>query len=189
MNLNATEGPTSRGGLATLGGGCFWCTEAVFSELRGVLKVQSGYAGGQVVNPSYEQVTTGTTGHAEVVQVTFDPAQISYAEVLEIFFTTHDPTTLDREGNDVGPQYRSVIFYHTENQKTVASQVIAKFEGDKIFDNPIVTTIEPFTAFYQAEGFHDRYFALNPELAYCRIIIVPKIRKLREHFRDKIREP
>ncbi len=188
MNLSDTETPTLPGECATLGGGCFWCTEAVFSELRGVLKVQSGYAGGQGVNPSYEEVTTGTTGHTEVIQVTFDPAQLSYAEVLEIFFTTHDPTTLDRQGHDVGSQYRSVIFYHSENQKRVASQVMAKFEADKIFDAPIVTRIVPFTAFYEAEEYHHRYFALHPELAYCRVIIAPKIQKLREHFRDKLRE-
>lgn len=189
MNVNNNDDSVDSEELATLGGGCFWCTEAVFSELRGVKKVQSGYACGHVDNPSYEQVTTGTTGHAEVIQITFDPTQVSYADLLHIFFTTHDPTTLNRQGNDVGPQYRSVIYYHSDDQKTTAMRIKAEFEEKKIYGAPLVTQIEPYTSFYIAEEYHHDYFAKHPELAYCRIIIAPKVRKLRKLFQDKLKVP
>jgi peptide-methionine (S)-S-oxide reductase len=187
MEQNPFSNLSKRTEKATLGGGCFWCTEAVFSELRGVLKAESGYAGGEVVNPTYQQVTTGTTGHAEVNQVTFDPSIITYREILEIFFTTHDPTTIDRQGNDIGPQYRSVIFYHSTSQKATAEAVKKEFEEESVYDDPIVTQIEPFTTFYIAEEYHRDYYTRNPELAYCRIIISPKVRKLRKIFRDKLK--
>ena len=159
---------------ATLGGGCFWCIEAAFNEIRGVVNVESGYAGGELDSPTYEQVCTGTTGHAEVVKVTFDPSIISFREILEIFFTAHDPTTLNRQGADVGNQYRSVIFYHNEKQKEVAEQVIAELNAAKVWDDPIVTQVEPFKNFYKAEEYHRKYFSRHPEAAYCRTIITPK---------------
>jgi peptide-methionine (S)-S-oxide reductase len=173
--------------VATLGGGCFWCIEAAFDEIRGVVKVESGYAGGEVESPTYEQVCTGTTGHAEVVQVAFDPNVVSFKEILEIFFTAHDPTTLNRQGADVGTQYRSVIFYHDTKQKETAEQVIAELEGAKVWDSPIVTRIEPFKNFYKAEEYHKRYFSRHPEAAYCRVVIAPKIAKLREKYREKLK--
>ena len=174
--------------VATLGGGCFWCIEAAFDEIRGVDIVESGYAGGTTVSPTYEQVCTGTTGHAEVVQVTFDPNIISFKEIMEIFFTTHDPTTLNRQGADVGTQYRSVIFYHNEKQKEVAEQVIAELEAAKIWDKPIVTQVEQFKKFYKAEEYHRGYFGLHPEAGYCRVIIAPKIAKLRKKYREKLKK-
>jgi len=174
---------------ATLGGGCFWCIEAAFNEIRGVVNVESGYAGGELASPTYEQVCTGTTGHAEVVQVTFDPHIISFREILEIFFTAHDPTTLNRQGADVGNQYRSVIFYHNEKQKEVAEQVIAELNAAKVWDNPIVTQVEPFKNFYKAEDYHRKYFSRHPEAAYCRIVIAPKIAKLRKEYREKLKKP
>ena len=160
---------------ATLGGGCFWCIEAVFNEIRGIVNVESGYAGGELASPTYEQVCTGTTGHAEVVQVTFDPDIISFKEVLEIFFTVHDPTTLNRQGVDEGHQYRSVIFYHNQEQKAIAEQVIDEFSAVKFWDAPIVTQVEPFKFFYRAENYHRRYFGRHPEATYCKTIIAPKI--------------
>ncbi len=169
---------------ATLGGGCFWCLEAIFSELRGVEKVVSGYAGGSVPSPSYGEVCTGTTGHAEVVQITFDPRIISFRGLLEVFFTMHDPTTLNRQGSDVGTQYRSVVFYHTSEQEKIAREVIAKLEGAKVWDAPIVTEIEPFTAFYPAEEYHLEYFKRNPEQLYCRAVIAPKVAKFRRQYRQ-----
>jgi peptide-methionine (S)-S-oxide reductase len=174
--------------VATLGGGCFWCTEAVLSELRGIEKVESGYAGGTVPNPTYEQVCTGTTGHAEVVQVTFDTSVISYKDILQIFFTMHDPTTLNRQGADVGTQYRSVIFYHNQQQKATAEQVIAETEASGIWDNNIVTQVEPFTAFYKAEEYHQEYFQNNKYQPYCQMVIAPKVAKLREHYREKLKK-
>ncbi len=162
---------------ATLGGGCFWCLEAIFNELRGVEKVESGYSGGSVPNPSYQEVCTGTTGHAEVVQITFDPEIISFKEILEVFFIVHDPSTLNRQGADVGTQYRSVIFYHTQEQEKVAKEVVAEIEAAKLWDSPIVTEIVPFTAFYPAEEYHQEYFRRNPEQPYCRIVIEPKVAK------------
>jgi peptide-methionine (S)-S-oxide reductase len=173
--------------VAMLGGGCFWCTEAVFSELKGVEKVESGYSGGSVANPSYEQVCTGDTGHAEVAQVTFDPSVISYKEILEIFFTTHDPTTLNRQGADVGTQYRSVIFYNSEEQKKTAEEVKREIEQSKIWGKPIVTEIVPLKAFYKAEDYHQNYFKDNPRQAYCQVVIAPKVAKFRKHYSERLR--
>ena len=174
--------------VATLGGGCFWCTEAVFSELSGVEKVESGYSGGSVPNPTYEQVCTGTTGHAEVVQVTFDPSVISFKEILQIFFTMHDPTTLNRQGADVGTQYRSVIFCHDEQQKEIADQVIKEVEASKIWDGHIVTGVEPFASFYKAEQHHQEYYRNNQYQPYCQIVIAPKVAKLRQHYRERLKK-
>jgi peptide-methionine (S)-S-oxide reductase len=173
--------------VATLGGGCFWCIEAAFEEIKGVVKVESGYAGGIIASPTYEQVCTGTTGHAEVVQVTFDPSVVSFKEILEIFFTAHDPTTLNRQGADVGTQYRSVIFYHDEKQKETAERVIAELDAARVWDSPTVTRIEPFKNFYKAEEYHRGYFSRHPEAAYCRVVIAPKIVKLREKYREKLK--
>jgi peptide-methionine (S)-S-oxide reductase len=173
--------------VTTLGGGCFWCTEAVFSQLKGVEKVESGYSGGALENPTYEQVSTGMTGHAEVVQITFDPDVISFKELLEIFFSTHNPTTLNRQGQDVGTQYRSVIFYHDDKQKAVAKQVIKEISDRKIFDRPLVTQLEPFKAFYKAEDYHKDYFKRHPEQSYCSLIIAPKLEKLRAHYLSKLK--
>jgi peptide-methionine (S)-S-oxide reductase len=174
--------------IATLGGGCFWCIEAAFQEIRGVINVESGYAGGKTVSPTYEQVCTGTTGHAEVVQVTFDPKIISFKDILEVFFTAHDPTTLNRQGADVGTQYRSVIFYHNERQKKIAEQVIQKFDAARVRDDAIVTTVEPLKKFYKAEDYHRKYFNRHPEAAYCRVVIAPKIAKLRKKYREKLKK-
>jgi len=174
--------------VATLGGGCFWCIEAAFQEIRGVINVESGYAGGTTASPTYEQVCTGTTGHTEVVQCTFDPNIISFKEILDIFFTVHDPTTLNRQGADVGNQYRSVIFYHNERQKKIAEQVILKFDDAKVWDDPIVTTVEPLKKFYNAEDYHRKYFDRHPEAAYCRVVIAPKIAKLRKKYREKLKK-
>jgi len=173
--------------VATLGGGCFWCLEAVFEQLMGVEKVESGYSGGTVVNPSYQQVCTGTTGHAEVVQITFDPQVITFKELLEVFFTIHDPTTLNRQGADVGPQYRSAIFYHDEGQKAVAEQVIREITEARIWDAPIVTEVTPLTAFYRAEEYHQEYFRKNPNQPYCRVVIAPKVAKFRQRYLAKLK--
>jgi len=174
--------------VATLAGGCFWCLEAVFEQLMGVQKVVSGYSGGRVANPSYSQVCTGMTGHAEVVQVTFDPNVITFRELLEVFFTIHDPTTLNRQGADVGPQYRSAIFYHSLEQKAVAEQVIQEIDAVQIWDAPIVTEVAPFTAFYKAEEYHQEYFRRNPEQAYCRVVIAPKVAKFRAQYLAKLKQ-
>ena len=173
--------------VVTLGGGCFWCIEAIFEELNGVEQVESGYSGGRVDDPTYEQVCTGTTGHAEVVQVTFDPKIISLKEILEVFFTVHDPTTLNRQGADIGTQYRSVIFYRSEEQNTLAEQVIREIQKAKLWKVPIVTELVPFKAFYKAEEYHQEYYKKNPGQAYCRIVIEPKIKKFREHYKDKLK--
>lgn len=173
---------------ATFGGGCFWCTEALFAQLRGVVEVFPGYAGGHVPNPSYEQVCTKTTGHAEVVRVRFRPAEISYEKLVEYFFLTHDPTTPNRQGNDIGPQYRSVIFYHTEAQREVAEKVKARLESQKLFPAPIVTSVEPLTTFYPAEEYHWNYFARNPTQPYCSVVIAPKVKKAREKFAPLLKE-
>jgi peptide-methionine (S)-S-oxide reductase len=173
--------------VATLGGGCFWCTEAVFSELKGIEKVESGYSGGTIQDPTYEQVCTGRTGHAEVVQITFDQTQISFKEILQIFFTSHDPTTLNRQGADVGTQYRSVIFYHDEKQKTTAERVIAEINASKIWNKPIVTELTPFQSFYEAENYHQQYFKNNSMQPYCQLVIAPKVAKLRNHYHNKLR--
>jgi peptide-methionine (S)-S-oxide reductase len=177
-----------RSEIATLGGGCFWCLEAIFNELRGVKKVVSGYSGGTVPNPSYQEVCTGATGHAEVVQITFDPLIISFNELLEVFFTIHDPTTLNRQGADVGTQYRSVIFYHTPEQKEIAKEVLAKIETAKIWDAPVVTEITAFDTFYPAENYHQEYFLHNPDQPYCRVVIEPKVVKFRKLFLTKLKK-
>jgi peptide-methionine (S)-S-oxide reductase len=174
--------------VATLGGGCFWCIEAAFEQIQGVLSVESGYSGGTTASPTYEQVCTGATGHAEVVQVTFDPATISFKEILDIFFTVHDPTTLNRQGADVGTQYRSAIFYHTKKQKETAEQVINEFEAKKVWEHPIVTQVEMFKRFYKAEEYHKQYFGRNPEAGYCRVVIAPKIAKLKKKYREKLKK-
>lgn len=173
---------------ATLGGGCFWCTEAVFLEIEGVVSVVSGYSGGNIKNPSYQQVTTGTTGHAEVVQVTFDPDVITYREILEIFFTMHDPTTLNRQGADTGTQYRSVIFYHSEQQRQVAEGFINEMNETNIFNLPIVTQLEPFTEFYEAEGYHKDYYNRNKNQGYSRFVIEPKLEKVEKKFKARIKQ-
>lgn len=175
--------------VATLGGGCFWCLEAVYQELTGVEKVESGYAGGSVPNPTYRQVCTGTTGHAEVVQITFDPSVISFRELLQVFFTIHDPTTLNRQGADVGPQYRSVIFYHDEEQKRIAQEVMAEVEAAGIWPDPIVTELAPYTTFYRAEAYHQNYFRNNPTQPYCQVVIAPKVAKFRKQFLEKLKRP
>ncbi|HZO91818.1 MAG TPA: peptide-methionine (S)-S-oxide reductase MsrA [Chthonomonadaceae bacterium] len=174
--------------IATLAGGCFWCTEAIFRDLKGVEKVEPGYAGGQTAHPTYEQVCTGTTGHAEAIQITFDPKVISYHDLLEIFFTTHDPTTRNRQGADVGTQYRSAIFYHSPEQKETALQVIKEIEAARIWPAPIVTEVVPFTNFYPAEDYHRDYFERNPEQFYCQAVIAPKVAKFREHYRNKLKQ-
>jgi peptide-methionine (S)-S-oxide reductase len=175
--------------VATLGGGCFWCTEAVLEGLRGVDKVESGYAGGAVANPTYEQVCSGTTGHAEVVRVTFDPQEISFRDLLHVFLSTHDPTTLNRQGADVGTQYRSVIFPHSPEQRATAEEVIASLDREQIWDDPIVTRIEPAAEFYPAESYHAQYYRRNPRQGYCQVVIAPKVAKLRKQFADRLREP
>ncbi len=174
--------------MATLAGGCFWCLEAIFSELRGVEKVVSGYSGGSVPNPSYREVCTGTTGHAETVQITFDPQIIAFRELLEVFFTIHDPTTLNRQGADVGTQYRSAIFYHTPEQGKIAQEVIAELEAAKIWDAPIVTEVTPLKAFYPAEDDHQEYFRRNPDQPYCWVVIEPKVAKFRKQFLAKLKK-
>ncbi len=172
---------------ATLGGGCFWCTEAVFVELRGVARVVSGYAGGHVPNPSYKQICNGNTSHAEVIQVTFDPAQLAYDDVLRLFFASHDPTTLNRQGNDAGPQYRSIILTHSPAQDEIARRVLAEIDAAQIWPAPIVTEIVPLDVFYPAEAEHQDYFARNPWSGYCQAIIAPKVRKFRKMFSDRLR--
>jgi peptide-methionine (S)-S-oxide reductase len=174
--------------IATLGGGCFWCLEAVFEGLEGVASVESGYMGGQTVDPTYEDVCSGRTGHAEVVQVAFDPAVVSFAEILEVFFVVHDPTTLNRQGNDVGAQYRSAVFYHTPVQKTAADAVIARLNGAKLWNAPIVTEVTPAAAFYPAEAYHQRYYATNPYQPYCQFVVAPKVQKFRKQFLGKLRK-
>jgi peptide-methionine (S)-S-oxide reductase len=174
--------------VTTLAGGCFWCLEAVYDELNGVEDVVSGYSGGKTPYPSYEMVCTGTTGHAEVVQLTFNPKIISFKEILEVFFTIHDPTTLNRQGPDVGTQYRSAIFYHTPEQRITAEEVIADLSGAHVWDAPIVTELKPFEKFYPAEDYHQEYFKRNPGQAYCRVVISPKVAKFRKRFLEKLRK-
>lgn len=174
---------------ATLGGGCFWCLEAAFLELRGVIDVVPGYAGGHVPNPTYEQVCTGTTGHAEVVQITFDPEELSYADLLHIFFALHDPTTPNRQGNDVGPQYRSIILYHDAIQHQTAQALIQELENSRTYTLPIVTEVQPFTAFYPAEPYHHRYYQRHPWQPYCQVVIAPKLAKLRRQFAQRLAKP
>lgn len=173
--------------VATIAGGCFWCTEAVFSIVKGVEKVEPGYTGGSVPNPTYEQVSTGTTGHAEAVQVTFDPNVISFREILEIFFATHNPTTLNRQGPDFGTQYRSAIFYHDEGQKATAEEVIAELDKEGIWEAPIVTQVEQFKAFHVAETYHKDYYKRNSNQPYCQQVITPKLAKLQQRFLGKLK--
>ena len=173
--------------IATFGGGCFWCLEAVFKELEGVIGVVSGYSGGQVVNPDYEAVCRGNTGHAEVVQVSFDPSVIRFQELLNAFFATHDPTTLNRQGNDAGTQYRSVIFYHSAEQQAAAQEMIATLSGEGIWKQPIVTEVLPAPVFYPAEEYHRDYFSRHEEQPYCRVVVAPKVAKLREKFAGRLK--
>ncbi len=179
-NLEGDRGAEDSLELATLGGGCFWCLEPIYDELEGVAKVEVGYSGGDVADPSYEHVCTGTTGHAEVVQITFDPTAVSFEEILEVFFSIHDPTTPDRQGADVGPQYRSAIFYHSDEQKETAERVIRELDAEGIWGAPIVTEVSPLESYYRAEEYHQKYFAKNPQAAYCQLVIAPKIAKFRQ---------
>lgn len=174
--------------ITTLAAGCFWCVEAIFQDVQGVQKVISGYAGGSIENPTYEQVCSGKTGHAEAVQITFDSTIISYADLLYIFWRTHDPTTLNRQGADVGTQYRSVIFYHTDEQKRIAEQSKQETDASDLWPEPIVTEISPFTNFYEAEAYHHNYFRRNPNQPYCRAVIDPKVQKFRKTFQEKLKE-
>ena len=188
VNAMSNQTTIEGGKLATFGSGCFWCTEAIFLDVKGILKVESGYSGGTVKNPTYKQVCTGTTGHAEVIQLTYDPAIISYEELLEIFWHTHDPTTLNRQGNDVGPQYRSVIFYHDEGQRNLAEHYKSRLIEEKVYDNPVVTEITPFETFYVAEDYHQNYYALNGNAPYCTFVIQPKLEKFRKVFAEKLKK-
>ncbi|MHA2272336.1 MAG: peptide-methionine (S)-S-oxide reductase MsrA [Candidatus Hodarchaeales archaeon] len=172
--------------LATFGGGCFWCTEAIFQQLEGVESVVSGYSGGTVKDPSYEEISTGRTGHAEAVQIHYDPEKINYEELVEVFFKTHDPTTLNRQGNDIGTQYRSVIFYHSEEQKASVERIKAELDTAEIWNAPIVTEIAPFSEFFPAEDYHQNFYRQNPNQGYCRLIIRPKLQKLEKLFASKI---
>lgn len=179
--MSATE-------IATLGGGCFWCLEAVYSGMEGVTEALSGYMGGSTANPSYEEVCGGRTGHVEVVRVTFDPQVTSYREILEVFFAIHDPTTLNRQGNDVGTQYRSVIFYHSDAQREAAEDILREMDAEHIWDKPIVTAVEPASEFYAAERYHQNYFANNPSQPYCAYVVAPKVAKFRQKFAAKLRK-
>ena len=170
--------------VATLGGGCFWCVEIMYQDLQGVLKVESGYSGGRSVNPTYQEICTGRSGHAEVIRVTFDPSLLSYREILDVFFTIHDPTTLNRQGNDRGTQYRSVIYYHSEDQKIIARE--SKIAAQALWESPIVTEISLLENFYPAESYHQNYFKDNPNQPYCSIVIAPKVRKFRDKYRSKL---
>jgi len=183
-----TQQDMPREEIATLAGGCFWCLEAVYADLDGVLRVESGYAGGTVPNPSYQQVCAGTTGHAEVVQVTFDPRVLSYRDLLEVFFNIHDPTTLNRQGHDIGTQYRSAIYYHSPQQKAAAEQTIRELSEARRFGNPIVTEVAPLTAFYKAEPYHQEYYAHNPFQPYCQAVVGPKVAKFRKQYRERLKK-
>jgi peptide-methionine (S)-S-oxide reductase len=171
---------------ATLGGGCFWCIDTLFRELQGVEKVESGYAGGRMANPTYRDVCSGMTGHAEVVQVTFDPLVLSFRDLLGVFFTVHDPTTPDRQGADIGTQYRSIILYHSDEQRETARQVIDELNREKVWDDPIVTQLVPFTTFYSGEKYHQDYYSQNPNQPYCQIVIAPKVAKFRKAYLDRL---
>jgi peptide-methionine (S)-S-oxide reductase len=174
--------------VATLGAGCFWCVEAVFDDLKGVQDVVSGYSGGRTVNPTYREVCSETTGHAEVVNVTFDPNETSFRDILRVFFTVHDPTTLNRQGGDVGTSYRSAIFFHSPEQKQIAHEVIEEITSERLYSDPIVTEITEFTNFYPAEDYHQEYFANNPTQSYCAAVVAPKVRKFREKFADRLKK-
>jgi peptide-methionine (S)-S-oxide reductase len=173
--------------VATLGGGCFWCLDAVFLDLEGVQSVRSGYSGGDVPDPNYDEVCRGTTGHAEVVQVEFDPSVTAYREILEVFFAVHDPTTLNRQGADVGSQYRSIVLYHSEEQNKIAQQVIKELDSESIWSDPIVTELQAFDVFYSAEAYHQEYFENNPNQGYCRMVITPKVEKFEKFFKEKLK--
>lgn len=175
--------------IATLAGGCFWCLEAVFDDLKGVVSVESGYMGGRVANPTYEQVCGGDTEHAEVVQVTFDPQVVSFQEILQVFFVIHDPTTSNRQGNDVGSQYRSAIFYHSEEQRRAAERVVAEITEAGLYRDKIVTEVTAASVFYEAEGYHQEYYARNPNQGYCQFVVAPKVAKFRKHFTDRLKKP
>jgi peptide-methionine (S)-S-oxide reductase len=187
--METSQGKDYKGNLktATFGGGCFWCTEAIFERLKGVESVESGYSGGHVANPTYPQVSSGKTGHAEVIQIRYDPEVISFTQLLKVFFGTHDPTTLNRQGADVGTQYRSVIFYHDEEQRRLAEETIRKLDSEGIWKNPIVTRVDPFEAFYSAEDYHQEYFENNPNQGYCRVVIQPKVEKFEKAFEELIK--
>jgi peptide-methionine (S)-S-oxide reductase len=190
MNGEQGQNTEPAGGreIATLGGGCFWCLEAVFEDMEGVTNVVSGYSGGTVTNPSYQEVCSGETGHAEVVQIEFDPREVSYDELLDVFFTVHDPTTADRQGADVGTQYRSVIFYHDDGQKQIAENKVQELDASKKWRTPVVTQILPFKAFYEAEEYHQDYFKKNPHAGYCQAVVAPKVLKFREFFPEKVKD-
>jgi peptide-methionine (S)-S-oxide reductase len=179
---------TARREVATLAGGCFWCLEAVFDDLKGVESVESGYMGGAAPNPTYEQVCDGDTGHAEVVQITFDPTVVTFRDILQVFFVIHDPTTLNRQGNDVGTQYRSAVFYHLPEQRAVAEDVIARITAEKLYLEPVVTRVEPASTFYIAEDHHQQYFARNPYQGYCQFVVAPKVAKFRKHFFERLKK-
>jgi peptide-methionine (S)-S-oxide reductase len=174
--------------IATLAGGCFWCLEAVFDDMKGVESVESGYMGGKTANPTYEEVCSGQTGHAEVTQLTFDPSAVSFKEILEVFFVIHDPTTLNRQGNDVGTQYRSAVFYHSPEQKSAAEQVIANLNSARIYDDPVVTEIAAASKFYVAEDYHQEYYRRNPGQPYCAYVVRPKVAKFRKHFLERLKK-
>ncbi len=174
--------------VATLAGGCFWCLEAVYDQLKGVESVESGYAGGQTPNPTYQQICTGRTGHAEVTQITYDPQVVSFNDLLDVFFTIHDPTTLNRQGNDVGTQYRSAVFYHSPEQKTAAEQKIKELNNAHVWRDPIVTEVTPLDKFYVAEDYHQEYFENNPYQPYCQVVVAPKVAKFRKHYLDKLKK-
>ena len=173
---------------ATLGGGCFWCLEAIYTDLKGVEKVVSGYSGGSKVDPNYQEVSRGDSGHAEVAQITFDPGVISYEDLLKIFFTIHDPTTLNRQGADVGPQYRSVIFYHNDQQRIAADKMLDEIAAEQVWADPIVTQIEPYSEFFTAEQYHQEYYKRNPDQGYCQVVIAPKVVKFRKTFANRLKE-
>lgn len=187
-NMSEQSTNTSGTALATFGNGCFWCTEAIFQQVDGVEKVVSGYAGGKVKNPTYKEVCSGLTGHAEVIQITYDPNRVTYDELLEVFWMTHDPTTLNRQGADVGTQYRSVVFYHTEEQKQLATAYKQKLNASGAFDNPVVTEISPISAYYPAEDYHQNYYNLNGNAPYCSYVIQPKLDKFKKVFKDKLKK-
>ena len=187
LSLYGNDGMKDKFEIATFGGGCFWCTEAIFERVKGVQEVESGYAGGHVSDPDYKMVTSGTTGHAEVVQITFDPKVVTYLELLEIFFKTHDPTTLNRQGADVGPQYRSIVLYHNEQQNKLAREVLHELNSEEIWSDPILTEIQAFEQFYSAEAYHQEYFENNPNQGYCRLVITPKLEKFEKVFKEKLK--
>jgi len=187
LPLFGNDGMKDKFEIATFGGGCFWCVEAIFERVKGVQHVESGYSGGEVANPDYKIVTSGRTGHAEVVQITYDPETVSYLELLEIFFKTHDPTTLNRQGADVGTQYRSIVLFHNDEQGKLARETIRQLDSERIWSDPIVTQVEAFESFYSAEAYHQEYFENNPNMGYCRMVITPKVEKFEKVFKEKLK--